>query len=206
MKRSFSCQSGFTLLEAIITLIIASFLGSMLFSYFAVASRAVVPAESFQDSLHLLRVMENITSDYHATMGRETFSKWEPLKAYASDEIVTSKAIKFGHLFICVSEGVSGDSEPQWLNTDINTIEDGGVVWKEYKGELDPFISRVTRNTGKHSTASSYGEYQIAELRFIQFENNIETSVSRDDPENLLKLTIQDGQGKTLTSLFTTSY
>ena len=206
MRRCFLHPSGFTLLEAIVTLTVASLLGSMLFSYFAAANRAVLPAESFQKSLHLQRVMENITSDYYAVVGRESFSKWEPLKAYAAGDIVTSKARKFGHLFVCVSEGVSGDSEPQWLNADIRTIEDEGVVWKEHKGELEPLISRVTRKTGRNFRAPSYGRYQIAELRFIKFENHIEAPVSTDDPENLLKLTIQDGQGETLTSLFTTSY
>ena len=199
-------QSGFTLLEAIITLIIASLLGSMLFSYFAVANQAVLPIGSYQKSLDLQRVMENITSDYHTIVGREAYPQWEPLKGYSENEIVSSKSIPFGHLFICISGGISGEGEPHWSTDENNVIEDGDVIWREYKGELEPLISKLTLQSGGGSAVSSYGQYEIREIKFIRFENNLEIAVSAGEPENLLKLTIRNDQGESITSLFTTSY
>ena len=199
-------QSGFTLLEAIITLIIASLLGSMLFSYFAVVNQAVLPVGSYQKSLDLQRVMENITSDYYTIVGREAYPQWEPLKGYSANEIITSKAIPFGHLFICISGGISGEIEPNWSSDENNVIEDGGVIWREYKGELEPLISNLAQQPGEESGVSSYGQYEIKELKFIRFENNLEIPVSAGEPENLLKLTIQNDQGESITTLFTTSY
>lgn len=199
-------QSGFTLLEAIITLIVASLLGSMLFSYFAVVKQAVLPIGSYQKSLDLQRVMENITSDYHNIVGSEAYPRWEPLKAYSENEIITSRSIPFGHLFICVSGGISGEAEPQWSTDKNNAIEDGGVIWRESKGELEPLISDLTQQSGEGSDVSSYGKYDIKELTFIRFEDNSEIPTSAGEPENLLKLTIQNDQGESITSLFTTSY
>lgn len=199
-------RDGFTLLESIITLIIASLFGTMLFSYFAVINRSIAPTEVYQNSLNLQRVMENITSDYYDIFGRNVYPQWAPSESYSSGDIVASKSIRFGHLFICVTEGISGDSEPQWKTTNVGTIGDGGVTWKEYLGELDPLISKVSQQAGDGTGINSYGQYQVKELRFIRFENNLETPVSTGEPENLLKLTIQNEQGETITSLFATSY
>ncbi len=199
-------QSGFTLLEAIVTLIIASLLGSMLFSYFAVANQAVLPIGSYQKTLDLQRVMENITSDYHTIVGREAYPQWGPLKGYSENEIITSKSIPFGHLFICISGGISGEVEPQWSTDETNAIEDGSVIWREFKGELEPLISKLAQQSGEGSGVSSYGQYEVKELQFIRFEDNLEIPVSAGEPENLLKLTIQNDQGESITSLFTTSY
>lgn len=59
-------QKGFTLIEVIITIIMASILGSVLFSYVGTAViRSGEPIGRLRDSLALNQVMENITNDYN---------------------------------------------------------------------------------------------------------------------------------------------
>ncbi|MDI9570434.1 MAG: prepilin-type N-terminal cleavage/methylation domain-containing protein [Pseudomonadota bacterium] len=65
MNRQKSDNRGFTLLEIIITLIIAAIVGSMLIPYIGTnLTRSSMVVVSVQQQQQLVQVMENITADY----------------------------------------------------------------------------------------------------------------------------------------------
>ncbi|MDD5435833.1 MAG: type II secretion system protein [Nitrospira sp.] len=64
MKR-FVNQDGFTLIEVILTLVIAGILGAMLYSYFGTSFTASSnPVIRLNKAFKLQQIMENITADY----------------------------------------------------------------------------------------------------------------------------------------------
>lgn len=96
-------KNGFTLIEIIITLVIASILGVVIFQYLGSAlTRSADPIFRLKKSLSLQQVAENIHADY-----KENFSiDMAGLKAkidnpstsgYGNYSVVTSKYIKFSN-------------------------------------------------------------------------------------------------------------
>jgi len=58
-------ESGFTLLEIIVTIIVAAIMGALMFQYLGTSLlRSSVPIQRLQTSFSLKKVMENITEDY----------------------------------------------------------------------------------------------------------------------------------------------
>jgi len=101
MKIKWKTSQGFTLIEIIITLVIASILGVVIFQYLGSSlTRSSDPIFRLKKSLNLQQVAENITVDY-----RRNFStNLDGLKAkvenpstsgYGNYTVVTSKYIKF---------------------------------------------------------------------------------------------------------------
>ena len=63
-------QNGFTLIEVILTLIILSIMGTMMYSYFnSVMLNGAIPLIQIQKSLELQSAMEKITADYYDIIG-----------------------------------------------------------------------------------------------------------------------------------------
>ena len=61
-------QGGFTLLEIILTIVIAAILGAMMFQYFGTSfTQSSVPIFRLEEAFDLKQVMENITADYEST-------------------------------------------------------------------------------------------------------------------------------------------
>ncbi|MFA5285409.1 MAG: type II secretion system protein [Smithellaceae bacterium] len=93
-------KNGFTLIEIIITLVIASILGVIIFQYLGSSMvRSSDPIFRLKKSLTLQQVAENITADY-----KRNFTDLVGLKAkvespstsgYGDYTVVTSKYIKF---------------------------------------------------------------------------------------------------------------
>jgi prepilin-type N-terminal cleavage/methylation domain-containing protein len=50
---------------------------------------------------------------------------------------------------------------------------------------------------------NTYGEYHVVDNHFIKFVAQVETPIAGGDPKNVLKVTIRDALGETLTVLFT---
>lgn len=60
-----NAQKGFTLIEIIVTLVVAAILGSALFQYMGTALiQSSIPIKRLKQTMDLKRVMENITGDY----------------------------------------------------------------------------------------------------------------------------------------------
>jgi prepilin-type N-terminal cleavage/methylation domain-containing protein len=59
-------QLGFTLIEIIVTLVIVSVAGTMMYTYFGASmTRSVDPLIRLRGALNIQKVMENITADYN---------------------------------------------------------------------------------------------------------------------------------------------
>jgi prepilin-type N-terminal cleavage/methylation domain-containing protein len=243
-------QPGFTLLEIIITLILASILGSLVYSYFGSAfMRSSTPIARLNKAFHLHEAMENITADYNnhtiwqasasysinaivisttknwhfyrcttagtsgaseptwptaaggtvtdggITWTEDTPPKWGQFTIYSIGNFVVP-ATKNGHRYRCTTAGTSGASEPTWPTTKAGTVVDGSVTWTE-NGKLPVLKDNID--------ALNYGIYTVVENKYIKFNpsSNQEEDIVSGDPENILKVKIQNDLGETLTALFT---
>jgi prepilin-type N-terminal cleavage/methylation domain-containing protein len=142
-------QSGFSLLEFIVALVVAAIMASMIYTYFGNAlTQSSVPIFRLQKASNLQKVMENIIADYERLNKLNLRFKWRANANYnigdivlPSDNIVTkdSKIANNGRYYKCtaVGTGISGSSLPTWdtdtaTNTALgNTLTDGGVTWTE---------------------------------------------------------------------------
>jgi len=67
--RSKNCNDGFTLIEVIVTLVLVSIFGTMLFSYFGSSiTRSSEPITHLKQAYALKQVVENMTAYYLSTM------------------------------------------------------------------------------------------------------------------------------------------
>ena len=243
-------QMGFTLLEIILTLIIASILGSLVYTYFGSAfTESGTPITRLKSAFELHKAMENITADYN------NHTPWQASTSYSNDDIVIPTT-KNGHRYRCTTAGTSAASEPTWPTTKAGTVVDGTVTWTEDTPpdwevltaySIDDFVSPTTKNghryrctTAGTSAASeptwpttkagtvvdgtvtwtengklpvlkdnidalNYGSYTVVENKYIKFNpsTNQEEDIVSGDPENILKVVIQNDLGETLTALFT---
>ncbi len=126
----FSVKSGFTLLEIILTIIVSSILGTMLYSYFNVIMTGNDSPAKLQRIYDLQTVMEKITAHYDEISGKNTAEKWTAGKAYAPGDKTVSRSEPYGHLYVCTGAGTSGITEPVWPTTPLATVTDGTVTWK----------------------------------------------------------------------------
>jgi prepilin-type N-terminal cleavage/methylation domain-containing protein len=243
-------QPGFTLLEIIITLVIASILGSLVYSYFGSAFMgSSTPIVRLNSAFELHKAMENITADYN------NHTIWQASTDYSIDDIVVPTT-KNGHRYRCTKAGKSKNTEPTWPTTPGGTVNDAGVRWTEDTPpqwaqfttySIGAFVVPTTKNghryrctsagtsgaseptwpTTKAATvvdgsvtwtengklavlkdnidALNYGTYTVVENKYIKFNpsSNQEENIVIGDPEDILKVTIQNDLGETLTALFT---
>ena len=183
-------QMGFTLLEIILTLIIASILGSLVYTYFGSAfTESGTPITRLKSAFELHKAMENITADYN------NHTPWQASTSYSKDDIVIPTT-KNGHRYRCTTAGTSAASEPTWPTTKAGNVVDGTVTWIE-NGKLPVLKDNID--------ALNYGSYTVIENKYIKFNpsTNQEEDIVSGDPENILKAVIQNDLGETLTSLFT---
>ena len=190
MKSSLrNSQPGFTLLEIIATLIIALILGSLVYTYFGSAfTESGTPITRLKSAFELHKAMENITADYN------NHTIWQASTSYSIDDIVIPTT-KNGHRYRCTTAGTSAASEPTWPTTKAGTAVDGTVTWTE-DGKLPILKDNID--------ALHYGNYTVVENKYIKFNpsSNQEEDIVSGDPENILKVKIQNDLGETLTSLF----
>ncbi len=96
-------KNGFTLLEIIITLVIASIFGVVIFQYLGSSlTRSADPIFRLKKSLTLQQVAENITVDYKRNFsadlaGLKLKIENPSTSGYGSYTVVTSKYIKFSN-------------------------------------------------------------------------------------------------------------
>ena len=129
-------QAGFTLIEVIVTLVLASVIAAMLSSFFGTSlTRSGEPIQRLMNSTNLQQVMENIVSDYNRLHALNLRYKWQPTINYRIGAIVTPKTIpdnpNGGHYYKCTTAGTSGATEPSWPTANGSTVTDGSVIWTE---------------------------------------------------------------------------
>ncbi len=217
MKTRRRLQAGFTLLEMTVLLVATSILASMMYAYFGRAmTHGYVPLASLQKSLDLSAAVENLTSDYSSRVGANTAPPWRSNAPYQSGDRVRAPDREFGHLFRCIEEnGESGPNQPAWSNVPGTIVPDGTTRWEVLPGELDDFLEKIPRLAEGGEAGSvdgvvrdyEYGRYGVRHLGFIHFSvGEGERPVAPGDPRNTLKVTLVNGDGERITTLFTTSY
>ena len=244
-------RHGFTLLESILTLIVASVLGAMVYSYFGTAfTYSSTPIARLNATFVLHRAMEQITEDYNRQ------AVWRATTVYAIDDLVVPTT-RNAHRYRCTGAGTSGAAEPSWPTGIASTVVDGTVTWTEdtpptwVKNTAYALGDRVlptTKNGHRYVctvagrsenteptwpltnggtvidreitwtefgeladlrdniNALVYGTYTVLENKYIKFNGSTsqEENIVSGDPENMLKVTIQNALGERLTTLFTT--
>ena len=206
--------SGFTLIEVIATLVIVSVLGTVAYVYFGKSFlESVTPVTRLKHTAALHRVMENITADYNV------FPKWRSGTNYAKDAPVIPTYFN-GHYYKASGGTSSVTNEPEWPTTSAGTVVDGTITWTE-SGRLRDLVPLYSSTNPKNlkqrigdegsvqSTTNDYCKnsdgthttYTVVKNRFVRFVNDVE----QDDTSGsnyILKVTLQNENGETLTSLF----
>ncbi len=188
-----SAQHGFTLLEIITTLILASVLGTMMYSFFALSViHSTIPVSTLKKTFELHTVMENIMADYVSPSKWRESVQWHKETGYSVDTMIIPFTDN-GHMYICTSDGTSGASEPAWPAS--GTVSDGTVTWIENGNgnELSILENKIKDN--------SYGKYYVKKNEFIKFDSTGK-EVSGGGSKDILRVTIKN-DGGTLTALFT---
>jgi len=203
---------GFTLIEIIITLTVTAVLATMIFTYFGKSfSESVTPITRLRTSASLQRVMENIRADYNV------YPKWRSGAVYTTSNYVIPTNFN-GHYYKCTTGGTSGGAtdEPNWpLNSAGTVTESGGVKWTEsgspwtsaflttLKNSIGAEGSDQTANNyGKNPDGTTYTKYNVVRNRFTQFVSDIDQDSDASGANKILKVTLKNDNGETLTALF----
>jgi prepilin-type N-terminal cleavage/methylation domain-containing protein len=192
-KKRFN-QSGFTLIEIIVTVVIVAILGAMVLTFF---SKSLVdssePVKRFKKTSDLNSIMANITADFNR------YPKWRISTRYAVGNYIVP-TIRNGHYYKCTSCGmtcISGSTEPDWPLNSGATKTDGFITWTETieNGSLISLVDLQNNINNKN-----YGTYDVVYNTFVYFPvgSDLETAGG----SNILKVTIKNDQGETLSALF----
>jgi prepilin-type N-terminal cleavage/methylation domain-containing protein len=104
-----------------------------------------------------------------------------------------------GHFYRCKTAGQSGGTEPNlWPKTGGSTISDGGVQWTR----LIQYLKEAVGTPDLNKKINTYGQYYVTANKYVKFISNNETDISSGEPENILKITLKNDEGETLTALF----
>ena len=120
-------ESGFTLIETIITVVIIAIVAAMLLSYFGPGIiHSADPIARLQTSTRLNQVLEEITL-------KNQRPYWQAGFTYASGAVVipTWNSAEHGFQYTAQNAGTSGSTQPSWPypGTGSTTVTDGGVTW-----------------------------------------------------------------------------
>lgn len=210
-RRLFGYAQGFTLLEIIITLTVTAVLSTMIFTYFGKAfTESVTPITRLKSSAVLQRVMENITADYNV------YPKWRSVTSYTQNTSLVIPTVSNGFYYRCTTagSGYSSAVEPVWpqrINA-TTAAESTGIIWTAI-GKLRetatpsgmPLLTLKT-NIGAegYDQDNAYGKYHVVKNRFTHFDNFIdqESDDSGANANKILKVTLRNDSGETLTVLF----
>jgi len=133
-------QAGFTLLEYIVSLVIAAIVASMVYTFFGSAlTQSSTPITRLKQASNLYRVMENIVSDYNRLNAVNLRAPWKATSNYNIGEIVVPN-VNNGYYYKCTTAGQSGATQPNW-GTLTNNISDGSVVWKRSDYNNTPYAN-----------------------------------------------------------------
>lgn len=199
-------QTGFTLLELIVTLVISSIMMAGVLSFTNMMSLGGnEPISAVQSSFNVNTVM----------VGMECFFdklEWKELTSYGVGTIICPQEAS-GKIYRCTQAGKSGPAEPGWPGG--GTLSDGTVVWA-YHGAITeplgtnekPSILHMFEILGNASSTTfkddQFGKYYLIERKFIKFDGALkEQNAVGGDTRSILKITIKDINGQQhLTTFF----
>jgi prepilin-type N-terminal cleavage/methylation domain-containing protein len=123
-------QAGFTLIEYIVTLVIAAIVAAMVSTFFGkTITESVFPILNLQKGENLHRVMENIVGDYNRLHTIDLRNPWKASTPYTVNACIVPSANN-GYYYKCTTDAaISGTSEPSWPTTANGTVTDGGIAW-----------------------------------------------------------------------------
>jgi prepilin-type N-terminal cleavage/methylation domain-containing protein len=145
--RKTNSESGFTLIEVIITIVIIAVVAAMMTAYFGTGiTQSSLPIFRLSAAGKLNAILEKITADYDA------IPRWIPGKSYAvNDTVIPTPSKKTYYQYRCATAGQSGllsTNEPMWpvpgtilpvsgyvciTPPDTScTVVDNGVTWYLY--------------------------------------------------------------------------
>lgn len=142
-------QAGFTLIEYIVVLVVASIIAAMVYAYFGSAlTQSGVPIARLQQVSNLQRVMESIVADYERLNQINMRFKWRSSQPYTLGEVVLPSTSannvtstidpNASRYYVCTTAGTSGSALPSSWPVTTNpglttggTLPDGTAVWTE---------------------------------------------------------------------------
>jgi prepilin-type N-terminal cleavage/methylation domain-containing protein len=205
--RSDHNSRGFTLIEIIVTLVIIAVMGTMTYTYFGQAFlQSVNPILRLQKSVDLHKTMANITADYNV------YPKWRSGAVYTpGSKVIPSNPNRRYYTCPPGGGGTSSSTEPDWLTSGPTYTEATGVKWTD-SGSLrtlplysstDP-LTYLKSGIGAEDTDqnNAYGKYHVVKNRFTQFVSDIDQDNDSSGTNKILKVTLKNENGETLTSLF----
>jgi prepilin-type N-terminal cleavage/methylation domain-containing protein len=192
ISRDAGDESGFTLIEVIVTVLVVAIFGAMMIVFL---SDSIVKSSQSIGKLkkvsNLNAIMANITQYYSG------YPKWRSGTTYdANSFIVPTK--RNGKYYTCNPCGPSSNNEPSWP-----PFTDGGNTWIE-SGSLKTPLDVINRIgvEGSNQNDSTYGTYHVVKNGYIKFVAHTEQDDSGCVSNCILKVTIRSDQGEALTALF----
>lgn len=135
--------------------------------------------------------------------GQEGFSLLEIIA------VITIVAVLGALMFQYFGYSFTGSSEPiDRLKKALQLQETMENITEDYEGspKTEVFLDTTLRiNIGPEGTLqnNAYGQYRVADNRFIKFVGQTETNIAPGDPKENLKVTLRNDLGEVLTTLFT---
>jgi prepilin-type N-terminal cleavage/methylation domain-containing protein len=140
---------------------------------------------------------------------------WVKNTTYAVGTIVDPPTIPSDskwHRYRCTTAGTSGGTPPVWPTNSGGTVNDNGVVWTETSRWMKTFLTTLSGRIGAKDSiranspyglnpdGTTYTKYTVVSNGFIRFDS---TNTEVEDPSGtILKVTIKNDDGVTLTALF----
>jgi len=204
-------ESGFSLIEIIISLVVVAVVAAMMTAYFGKGiTESSAPIFRLNAAGKLNAIMEKITADY------ETRPRWSPSTTYAANTIIIPTAGKRNGYMYIASSGTSATTEPAWTISGAVPV-DGSVTWTN-NGLAPTLITLQTQigaaggeYTGKTFAGDNTVKYRVVQNSFIKFDaakTEVPALVGDSEYGKYLKVTIglhsteSPRTDETLTTLF----
>jgi prepilin-type N-terminal cleavage/methylation domain-containing protein len=223
-------ESGFTLIETIITIVIVAVVVTMIMVYFGKGIiHSADPIARLQSEANLAQVMENITLQY------SQYPHWRPNTSYGPNSVVLPpdrNGYHSGFRYKTTAGGMSGSVELVWPSPPFSsgyTVSEatggGNVTWTVDTTTCATDLNGTCPNTAGYCTCPSglqsligaeraavnntFGNYKVVQNHFVEFDSGIETgpTAAANALGQVLKVTIAPpanaAGSQTISALFT---